>query len=111
MTQQNGSINSTGNNKLAGLDHLRTVAISLVFLYHYRIFQHPEWIEHAGSFGWTGVDLFFVLSGYLIAGQLFSRVAQGKGLAMGEFYFKRAFRILPAYLVIVALYFCLPVFR
>ena len=111
MATLNGLGKQAGNHKLLGLDHLRTLAITLVFFYHYRIFQHPEWIEHAGSFGWTGVDLFFVLSGYLIAGQLFSRIAQGKGLAMGEFYFKRAFRILPPYLVIVALYFCLPVFR
>ena len=111
MTQQNGSINGSGNSKLAGLDHLRTLAISLVFLYHYRIFQHPEWTESAGSFGWTGVDLFFVLSGYLIAGQLFHKIAQGKGIDMGEFYFKRFFRIIPAYLVVVALYFCLPAFR
>ena len=111
MTQLNGLAGNAGNNKLFGLDHLRTLAITLVLFFHYRIFQHPGWVDHAGSFGWTGVDLFFVLSGYLIAGQLFSRVAQGKGLALGEFYFKRAFRILPAYLAIVTLYFCLPAFR
>src|SRR5882757_10267906 len=110
MTQQNGSINSTGNNKLAGLDHLRTLAISLVFLYHYRIFQHPDWTIQAGNFGWTGVDLFFVLSGYLIAGQLFHKIAQGKGIDIGEFYFKRFFRIIPAYLVVLTLYCCLPAF-
>ncbi|HEX9512220.1 MAG TPA: acyltransferase [Puia sp.] len=111
MTQLNGLAKQAGNNKLFGLDHLRTLAITLVFFFHYQLFQHPEWVRQAGSFGWTGVDLFFVLSGYLIAGQLFSRIAQGKCLAMGEFYFKRAFRILPAYLVILTLYFCLPAFR
>ena len=111
MTQPNGSVNNPGKNKLAGLDHLRTLAISLVFLYHYRIFQHPDWTVQAGNFGWTGVDLFFVLSGYLIAGQLFHKIAQGKGIDIGEFYFKRFFRIIPAYLVVLTLYFCFPAFR
>src|SRR5882672_4741282 len=111
MTQVKDLARQAGNSKLLGLDHLRTLAITLVFFYHYRIFQHPEWTESAGSFGWTGVDLFFVLSGYLIAGQLFHKIAQGKGNDMGEFYFKRFFRIIPAYLVVVALYFCLPAFR
>jgi peptidoglycan/LPS O-acetylase OafA/YrhL len=103
--------NHTENKKLSGLDHLRALAITLVFLYHYQLFEHPAWISQAGSFGWTGVDLFFVLSGYLIAGQLFSRIAQNKSLAIGEFYFKRVFRIIPAYLVVVTLYFCFPAFR
>lgn len=102
---------STANNKLFGLDHLRTLAITLVFVFHYQLFKHPAWVNQAGSFGWTGVDLFFVLSGYLIAGQLFQQIARGKKPSIGEFYFKRFFRIIPAYLVVVALYFCLPIFR
>ena len=54
-----------------GLDHLRALAISLVFLYHYTIFQHPDWMNNSFiHFGWCGVDLFFVLSGFLISSQL-----------------------------------------
>lgn len=64
-----------------------------------------------GSFGWTGVDLFFVLSGYLIGGQLFSRMARNTPLSYTEFYFKRFFRIIPAYLAIVILYFTIPGFK
>ncbi|HTI08282.1 MAG TPA: acyltransferase [Puia sp.] len=111
MQQTERLTTATGNNKLFGLDHLRALAITLVFVFHYRIFQHPRWIDDAGSFGWTGVDLFFVLSGYLIAGQLFQNIAAGKGIAVGEFYLKRFFRIIPAYLVVVTLYFCIPAFR
>lgn len=56
------------HNKLWGLDHLRALAIILVFFFHYgRLFPHPEWTTTLGKFGWTGVDLFFVLSGYLIS--------------------------------------------
>ncbi|MET0464687.1 MAG: hypothetical protein ABW007_16100 [Chitinophagaceae bacterium] len=51
-----------------------------------------------GEFGWTGVDLFFVLSGFLISSQLFSGLKNGAGLQLKEFYIKRSFRILPAYM-------------
>jgi peptidoglycan/LPS O-acetylase OafA/YrhL len=99
-------------NKLFGLDHLRALAIILVFFFHYQVaFSHPAWVETIGSFGWSGVDLFFVLSGYLIAGQLFSRVDRGKKISLKEFYIKRFFRIIPIYLLIVAVYFSLPSFR
>jgi peptidoglycan/LPS O-acetylase OafA/YrhL len=96
------------NSKLFGLDHLRTFAITFVILFHYRIFKHPEWMDQAFAFGWTGVDLFFVLSGYLISAQLFSKIER---ISLREFYLKRVFRIIPAYLVVVALYFCIPIFR
>lgn len=96
--------------KLAGLDHLRALAITLVFIFHYRLFPHPEWIDTIGSFGWTGVDLFFVLSGYLIAGQIFRDIQSGHFSAK-TFFIKRFFRILPAYWTVLALYFTIPAFR
>lgn len=68
-------------------------------------------MNEAFAFGWTGVDLFFVLSGYLISSQLFARIASGKPISLKEFFIKRGFRILPAYLVVVALYFCIPIWR
>jgi peptidoglycan/LPS O-acetylase OafA/YrhL len=102
---------SDNDHKLRGLDHLRAFAISYVFLFHARIFAHPKWTETAGSFGWTGVDLFFVLSGFLIAGQLFSKIAQGKSILLKEFFLKRVFRIIPAYVTVVLLYFFFPMLR
>jgi peptidoglycan/LPS O-acetylase OafA/YrhL len=65
----------------------------------------------AHRFGWIGVDLFFVLSGYLIGGQLLSPIALGQGIKLGRFFARRALRILPAYLVILALYVLLPPWR
>lgn len=95
--------------KLYGLDHLRTLAIALIFLFHFgRLFPHPEWTNTISKFGWNGVDLFFVLSGYLIASQLFLRIAQDKGISVKSFFLKRFFRIIPAYLVVVTIYFCFP---
>src|SRR5579871_5670315 len=100
MNQQPGSIDLP-DKKLYGLDHLRALAITLVLLFHYQIFSHPKWIEAAGKFGWTGVDLFFVLSGYLIASQLFFAIAKGNQISFPEFFLKRFFRIIPAYIVVV----------
>ncbi|HAH25401.1 MAG TPA: acyltransferase [Prolixibacteraceae bacterium] len=110
MTQLTGS--SSPNFKLLGLDHLRALAISFVFIYHYGgMFAHPQWIHTIGTFGWTGVDLFFVLSGYLISSQLFLKIAKGKAISFREFFLKRFFRIIPAYLVVVVLYFSFPFLR
>lgn len=99
--------------KFYGLDHLRALAILLVFFYHYQIITHgePEWLPDAAKFGWTGVDLFFVLSGFLISSQLFSQVANAQKISFKEFFLKRFFRIIPAYWVVLVIYFCIPFFR
>jgi len=97
--------------KLYGLDHLRALAIVLVFLFHYRGFQHPDWIDDVSGFGWTGVDLFFVLSGFLIAGQLFAQLKSTGRIALGDFFIKRFFRIIPPYLIVLTVYFSIPFFR
>ena len=107
-TQLTATSPSASKGKLHGLDHLRTLAIVLVFIYHYGMFFHPEWTTTFGKFGWTGVDLFFVLSGYLIASPLFRQISAGKGLLLQPFFIKRIFRILPAYIVVVAIYFLFP---
>ncbi len=62
-------------------------------------------------FGWIGVDLFFVLSGYLIGGQLLAPLAREKSIKLGRFFARRVLRIMPAYFVILAVYFLLPSWR
>lgn len=99
---------ATDNHKLLGLDHLRAFAIAYVVCFHYKFFGHPDWEVAPGSFGWTGVDLFFVLSGFLIAGQLFAGVAKGKPVQAKEFFIKRFFRIIPPYFLVLLLYFSFP---
>jgi peptidoglycan/LPS O-acetylase OafA/YrhL len=97
---------------LHGLNHLRALAILLVLLYHYwTMFPHPEWTKTVGRFGWVGVDLFFVLSGYLIASQLFRYIKEKNRINFKEFYIKRFFRILPAYFIVLTLYFTVPAFK
>jgi peptidoglycan/LPS O-acetylase OafA/YrhL len=99
--------------KFNGLDHLRALAILLVFFFHYFILSggEPKWLPDYARFGWTGVDLFFVLSGFLISSQLFLKIKQEKNISYKEFFLKRFFRIIPAYIVVVGIYFIFPIFR
>lgn len=99
--------------KLYGLDNLRTVAIAFVFIYHYAGLSNgaPKWLGFITKFGWTGVDLFFVLSGFLISSQLFAQIKKGQPISFKQFFLKRFFRIVPAFLFILGLYFIFPFFR
>lgn len=105
--------NSEANDKLYGLDHLRAFAIILVFLFHYQLpfFGHPVWLKDVVKFGWTGVDLFFVLSGFLISSQLFVQIKYGMPISFKQFFLKRFFRIIPAYWVVLTIYFCFTFFH
>ena len=98
-------------NRYYGLDNLRAFAIIMVFFFHYqRWFEHPAWMPTALNFGWTGVDLFFVLSGFLISSQLFAQIKKDGNFSMRDFYIKRIFRILPIYYFVLAIYFLFPFF-
>src|ERR1700744_4339664 len=98
-------------HKLLGLDHLRAIAITYVILFHYQFFGHPAWVRAIAGFGWSGVDLFFVLSGFLISGQLFETITKGKQISLSEFFIKRFFRIIPPFLLIIILYTTFPAVR
>jgi peptidoglycan/LPS O-acetylase OafA/YrhL len=92
-----------------GLDTLRALAIALVFVYHYEVFvSHAPTFGWLGQVGWTGVDLFFVLSGYLIGQQVFAGIGRGQVLSLPAFYARRLLRTMPAFWVVLALYFLFP---
>src|SRR5579864_1667875 len=80
-------------------DLLRATAILLVMLWHLPAEAQAAWLRPIRSFGWTGVDIFFVLSGYLIGKQLLNEVTRTGQLDLANFYIRRAFRILPALLL------------
>jgi peptidoglycan/LPS O-acetylase OafA/YrhL len=96
-----------GRERQPGLDLLRALAIIVVVIYHAALFgfKLPGRVDR---FGWIGVDLFFVLSGYLIGGQLLAPLARHQRVSLGRFFARRALRIMPAYLVVLAIYFLLP---
>ena len=93
-----------------GLDLLRALAIIVVVIYHAGIMGFPL-PGRIHRFGWIGVDLFFVLSGYLIGGQLLTPLARGQRFNLPRFYLRRALRIMPAYFAVLAIYFLLPSWR
>ncbi|HOY79121.1 MAG TPA: acyltransferase, partial [Hyphomonadaceae bacterium] len=74
------------------IDGLRAIAVTSVVLYHAGLAFLPG--------GFVGVDIFFVISGYLIGGILLREVSE-KRFKFTEFYARRARRILPALIVVV----------
>ena len=71
------------------IDGLRALAVTAVIVYH----LDPAWLPG----GFTGVDVFFVISGYLIT-SILVKEADGSGLNLFRFYQRRIARILPAFL-------------
>jgi hypothetical protein len=98
--------NGFGAGRIAELDGLRGVAIGMVVIYHYFITEmgaDPRTLGAyalaAGRLGWSGVDLFFVLSGFLIGGILLD--ARTSSNYFRVFYTRRFFRIVPIYTVLL----------
>ena len=78
------------------LDVLRAVAVLLVFCYH------SEAALLVSRFGWTGVDLFFVLSGFLVSGLLFKEYQATEQLRPGRFLLRRGLKIYPQFYFFIA---------
>lgn len=92
------------------LDVLRGAAIILVLLAHppMKLDQHDIIVPAAlfcQGIGWTGVDLFFVLSGFLVGGLLFKEIRRHSRLDVGRFLIRRGFKIWPSYFVYLAVVF------
>jgi peptidoglycan/LPS O-acetylase OafA/YrhL len=97
-----------------GLDTLRSVAILSVIVYHLLAFHGdtvPDAVLPIVRIGWMGVDLFFVLSGYLIASQLFKPYLSGERPGLWQFYRNRLYRVMPAFFVVLGLYLSIPSWR
>ncbi len=100
--------------RLAGLDALRGLAVSLVLIYHLAgaTFVPNDSYGMLGKVAdgcWIGVDIFFVLSGFLItSGLIGDRVKPGY---YKRFYIKRAFRLLPIYYFALLVFLSLPLIR
>lgn len=80
------------------LDILRFIAIILVMLRHYNIYPLLK------KMGWIGVDLFFVLSGFLVSGLLFQEFKKAGKINGMLFFIRRGFKIYPTFWFVLILY-------
>ena len=102
-------ISTVNGTRVPALDGIRGLAIGLVLLRHgvFLPLEHIPNHPHAarilalGGFSWSGVDLFFVLSGFLIGGILLDAAKAERYFA--PFYIRRAHRILPLYFAVLVL--------
>jgi peptidoglycan/LPS O-acetylase OafA/YrhL len=99
-------------HRLPGLDLLRAIAIVWVMLFHsYIVGGLGADFGELQKYGWVGVDIFFVLSGFLIGTQVLRPLQRGERLSFGAFYARRAWRILPVFAVVLAAYAFFPSLR
>jgi peptidoglycan/LPS O-acetylase OafA/YrhL len=104
-----GTLHNSSAQRVEELDGIRAIAILLVLIWHYGVCQifPPEgtWafdLKLALGATWSGVDLFFVLSGFLIGGILID--TRGSRSALQKFFFRRACRILPLYFLVLGVF-------
>ncbi len=84
---QKAKIELNSTSRISGIDFLRAVAIISVVLFHFGYLPY----------GYLGVDLFFVISGFLVGGPLLQALLSGKKISLTNFYIKRITKILPSY--------------
>jgi peptidoglycan/LPS O-acetylase OafA/YrhL len=82
-------------NRNQALDALRCVAILLVLGYHIPYYKIPA------RMGWIGVDLFFVLSGFLISGLLFEEFKKTGSIDFRRFFMRRGLKIWPPFFIFI----------
>jgi len=88
-------MSASSNRYIHSVDGLRAVAVIAVLLYHLGI----DWIPG----GFLGVDLFFVISGYVITGLILDSIEKSGGLDLRAFYLSRIRRLVPALVAMVVL--------
>ncbi len=91
--QTKGEVGSAAVGYLPGIDGLRAIAVSAVMLFH----LDPTYLPG----GFTGVDVFFVISGFVVTGSLLNRNFQDLRSLLVYFYARRLVRIMPALVVML----------
>lgn len=77
--------------RLKGLDFLRGIAILLIF------FRHQKVEQYSYEVAWVGLELFLVLSGFLVSGLVFKEYKRFGNLKISHFLIRRGFKIYPIY--------------
>ncbi len=100
---------STGSNRtyFPALDGIRAIAVMIVVVAHGSVRLWPQDVRLRS--GWVGVQIFFVLSGFLITYLLLAEKQRTSRISLKDFYIRRGLRIWPLYYGMLALYaFVLP---
>jgi len=93
------------NERNKALDFWRAIAIILVLFRHAPISNDANFIFLIlQKGGWVGVDIFFVLSGFLVSGLLFKEFKLKKHIDIKRFLIRRAFKIYPSFYLFSLLY-------
>ena len=89
------------NNRIQSMDFLRSWAVISVIIGHGVLSYGSPSNLTALQFGGSGVDLFFVLSGWLLGGQLFKELKVNQHIDVKRFWYRRWMRTLPAYYAVL----------
>ena len=100
MTDKTAAV-KTSIKRNREIDFLRGIAILLV------IFFHDRTIPFLNRTGWMGVDLFFVLSGFLVSGLLFKEYNRYQKISAKQFLIRRGFKIYPVFYIFLIISFLL----
>ena len=108
-------MNENKEARISSLDGIRGIAVLMVIAFHYvnnqmvgsnwliNVFGKPAaMLKKITYFGWSGVDFFFILSGFLIGNILLKN--KGSKSLFKTFYIRRFFRIIPAYYLLLLLF-------
>ncbi len=103
---------------IPSLNGLRAISIIMVIFYHFRsskfIIFKSQWANQLASIfinGELGVNIFFIISGYLITTLLIKEKNKTGSISLKDFYVRRTLRIFPAYYTLLLVYFILQSFH
>src|SRR5437016_1070831 len=96
MRQPSGQLSDKQDTYIPALDGLRCLSVFTVIIYHICPWRFPG--------GFLGVDVFFVISGYLITSILSNELARFGDISFSRFYIRRCLRLMPALWVLVVAY-------
>ena len=96
--------------RIKAVDFLRFWAVLLVMLRHFNFLQNGynnfflyNSIQKLVEIGWIGVDMFFVISGFLVSGLIFSEFEKTNAFNAKRFLIRRGFKIYPTFYILILL--------
>jgi peptidoglycan/LPS O-acetylase OafA/YrhL len=101
---------SLQKNYISGISGLRALSIIMVLMSHWGYF-HPKGVFFIINNGAFGVNVFFVISGFLITTLLITEENNSGKISLRNFYIRRTLRIFPAFYFLLLFYFILQVFN